>query len=825
YGELNARANRLAHHLARLGVGPEARVGLCLERGAELIVAMLAVLKAGGAYLPLDPTAPAERRAFMLADSGASVLVTRDALRGADAEPAGLRVLSLDAAADAVAAEPAENPVDRATPRSLAYVVYTSGSTGTPKGVAVEHGGLANLCAWYAKDLEITAADRGSQLISAGFDASVLEIWPPLAHGARVQVVPDAVRADPDALRDWFLRQGTTLAHCPPPLAGPLLALDWPRTGSPRRMVTGGERLQMAPGPEIPFPLTVGYGATETTVAVTAGRVETAAERLGSIGRPGDNSRAYVLDGAMRPEPVGVAGELCLGGAQVARGYLGRPALTAERFTPDPFGPVPGARLYRTGDRARWRADGTLEFIGRLDGQVKIRGFRVEPGEVEVALRRHPGVSACAVVVREDVPGDRRLAAYVVGGASAPELRAHLRRTLPEHMIPSAFVALEALPQTANDKLDREALPAPDYARADREHVAPRGATEEALASIWAEVLRIDRVGVEDGFFTLGGDSILAIRVATRARKAGMEVTPRALFEHHTIAALAAALAGPSAAEAVADPAVGGAAEPSASRRHTPADFPLASLSETELEAALAGAGEVEDLYPLTPLQEGLLYHSLQGAGHQEYQIQLALRLEGELDGDRFRRAWLRLVDRHAPLRTDFAWRDLARPLQRVHRAVELPWVQEDWSARSDAKQEAALERFLEADHARGFALDEAPLLRFALFRVGDSAHWFAWSLHHLLADGWSTSRIMDEVFRLYSADAGAEAAGLAPVRPYRDFVAWLADQDQNAAERHWRGVLAGFAAPTQLGVDRPPVPGAASRHASRRMALSVEQT
>jgi amino acid adenylation domain-containing protein len=831
YSALNARANRLAHHLARMGVGPESRVVLRLERGPDLVAAMLGVLKAGGAYVPLDAALPPERVAFVAADSGAAVLVSRDALLADVPLPAGVRVLSLDAAAAELAAEPADDPEIRVTPRNLAYVLYTSGSTGTPKGVAVHHAGLANVCAWHARRLGTAAGDRVSQLVSAGFDPCGLETWPALAEGACIHVVPDELRTDPPALRDWMVRHAITL--CPaviPPLTDALLALEWPAGTPLRALLTGGDRLRVAPGAEVPFRLINCYGPTECTIGVVAHDLGPDAARLATIGRPVDNTRAYVLDAALRPVPAAVAGELFIGGVQVARGYLGRPGQTAASFVPDPFATSPGGRLYRTGDRARWRADGTLEFLGRADEQVKIRGFRIEPGEVESALRRHAGVAECAVLAREDAPGDRRLVAYVVGAAPAEALREHLRRTLPEYMVPSAFVALDALPVTPNGKLDRKALPAPDYAAASAGRVAPRTPAEATLAGIWAEVLGLDEVGVDDSFFALGGDSILAIRAASLARRAGMEMAPRHVFEHQTVAALAAALAGSGDADdaPAAPSSESTASHPSAAvpvdsaRRYTPADFPLAGVTQAELDRVLEGAGAVEDVYPLSPLQEGLLFHTLRGAGEQEYQVQLALRLEGALDGDRFRAAWDAVVARHPALRCAFAWEELARPLQVVHAAAPVPWTVEDWSGLSADAQDAALERYMADDRARGLELRRPPLVRCALFRVAADAHWFVWNHHHLLGDGWSGSRVMAEVWRIYAGSADGAKVELAPVRPYRDFVAWLAAQDPDAAERHWRGVLAGFAAPTPLGVDRPAVAGAAPRNA-RRLALAAD--
>ncbi|HEX6037441.1 amino acid adenylation domain-containing protein, partial [Longimicrobium sp.] len=521
YGELNARANRLAHHLRGLGVGPDVRVGLCVERGLEMMVGLLAVLKAGGAYVPLDPDYPAERLAYMLADSAPAAVLTEGALRdrvaGTDAP-----VLVLDEAAPAWAHAPAADP-ERAglTPDHVAYVIYTSGSTGRPKGVLVPHGNVARLFsatdAWFG----FGETDVWTLFHSVAFDFSVWEMWGALLYGGRLVVVPGATARNPEAFYRLVCEQGVTVLNQTPSAFHAFMNAQVSVGGAHRLryVVFGGEALDVPGlrpwfdrnGDDAPRLVNM-YGITETTVHVTY-RPLTEADVFGGsgspIGRAIPDLRLYVLDPARRPVPVGVPGELYVGGAGVARGYLNRPELTAERFVDDPFAP---GRLYRTGDRVRWLADGTLEYLGRLDEQVKIRGFRIELGEIEARLAEHPEVREAVVLAREDVPGEKRLVAYVVGEAEADALRARLRQSLPEYMVPAAFVPLDALPLTANGKLDRKALPAPEgdaYARAGYE--APLGEVEAALAEIWGEVLGLERVGRWDHFFELGGHSLLAI--------------------------------------------------------------------------------------------------------------------------------------------------------------------------------------------------------------------------------------------------------------------------------------------------------------------------
>ncbi|HEX2188839.1 MAG TPA: amino acid adenylation domain-containing protein, partial [Longimicrobiaceae bacterium] len=553
YAELNARANQLAHYLRRRGVGPEVRVAICLERSLEMVVGILAVLKAGGAYVPLDPGYPAERLAFILADSATPVLLTRETLRGALPAREGVEVVSLDAAAEEIAAESADNPESGAGPGSLSYVIYTSGSTGAPKGALIEHRNVARLFAATEAWFGFGPGDVWTLFHSYAFDFSVWELWGALLYGGRVVVVPFDVSRDPEAFHALVQREGVTVLNQTPSAFRQFMRVDAEHGGdlALRVVVFGGEALEPASlrqwverrGAQTPRLVNM-YGITETTVHVTyrpLGREDVFGGSGSPIGRAIPDLRLYVLDPARRPVPIGVPGELYVGGAGVARGYLNRPELTAERFVDDPFAP---GRLYRTGDRVRWMADGTLEYLGRLDEQVKIRGFRIELGEIEVRLAEHPEVREAVVLAREDVPGDRRLVAYVAGAVEADALRAHMRQNLPEYMVPGAFVVLDRLPLTANGKVDRKALPAPELGPAEERYVAPRTPVEEVLAGIWAEVLRLERVGVEESFFDMGGHSLLATRMLSRVRERfGVELPLRALFEGPTIAEMAGRVA------------------------------------------------------------------------------------------------------------------------------------------------------------------------------------------------------------------------------------------------------------------------------------------
>lgn len=548
YDELNRRANQLAHHLRKLGVRRETIVGIYLERSLELFVGMLGILKAGGAYLPLDPKYPEERLAFMLNDAKAPVLVTRQSL--AARLPAGSwRVVALDVEGLEIARESENSPTSGVLAEDLAYVIYTSGSTGRPKGVEITHNSLLNLVFCHQRSFGVTPVDRASQQAGIGFDAAVWEVWPYLAAGASVHLSDEAARVVPEVLRDWLVARRITISFLPTALAEGVMALQWPPETALRVLLTGADTLHRYPPPGLPFRVVNNYGPTESTVVATSGAV-LPTERPGlppSIGRPIANTQTYILDAQLRQVPIGEPGELHIGGAGLARGYLNQPELTAEKFIPNPFSDAPGSRLYKTGDMARYLPDGQIAFLGRIDDQIKIRGYRVEPNEIVTVLNRHPAVEASLVVGREDSPGDKRLVAYIVpvpqSQPTEGALRDFLRISLPDYMVPAIFVPLEALPLGPHGKLDRAALPAPDGANMLRQtnFVAPRTPVEKRLARILSGLLDLEQVGIEDNFFLLGGHSLLGTQVIARVRDAfGVELPLRSLFEAPTVAGLAA---------------------------------------------------------------------------------------------------------------------------------------------------------------------------------------------------------------------------------------------------------------------------------------------
>ncbi|WP_279629203.1 non-ribosomal peptide synthase/polyketide synthase [Amycolatopsis thailandensis] len=730
YAEFNGRANRLARWLVEQGVGAESVVAVSLPRSLDLVVALYAVHKAGAAYLPLDTDYPADRLAFMLEDASPVVVLDElPALKGYSAENLGTAV----------------------DPSSSAYVIYTSGSTGRPKGVVVPHAGIVNRLLWMQDEYDLAADDRVLQKTPSSFDVSVWEFFWPLITGATLVVAKPDGHRDPRYLEELIREQRITTLHFVPSMLEAFLAEE-PGWHDVRRVLCSGEALPPELAARVDVPLHNLYGPTEASVDVTSWAV---VDDTVPIGRPVWNTRVHVLDARLRQVPPGVTGELYLAGAQLARGYLGRAGLTAERFVANPF--ATGERMYRTGDLARWRADGALDYLGRADDQVKLRGFRIELGEIEAVL-------SARVVLREG-----RLVAYLAGEADVEEARRLAEAALPEYMVPSAFVVLDAFPVTPNGKLDRKALPAPEFTVSDD---APRTPREELLASLVAGVLGLEKVGVHDDFFRLGGDSIVAMQLVGRVRRAGLLLSPRDVFRHRTVAALA---------------------EVSSVRLDAPtpeSGKPLVELDAGERAEILDLAPDTVEVWPLTPLQAGLLFHAtMDGDGPDVYTVQVSFDLEGPLDPARLRDAAQALVDRHAVLRTGYRYLASGRPVALVARSVTVPWrfVDSTGSTGStDVEAELAHDR-------RRFDPASAPVSRFLLVALPDGRHRLVFTHQHVLLDGWSVPQLFAELSQLY---AGAD---LAPARQYRDHLGWLGEQDREAAEAAWRQALDGLSEPTHL--------------------------
>ncbi|MEW5928741.1 MAG: non-ribosomal peptide synthase/polyketide synthase [Gemmatimonadota bacterium] len=797
YAELEARSNRLAHALRRRGVGPEACVGVCVERSPEMLVALLGVLKAGGAYVPLDPAHPAERLRWVLEDARVRVLLAGERL--AAALPAeGIEVLRLDADRAAVERESGDTPVGGAGPENLAYVIYTSGSTGRPKGVQVEHRSVAALIHWLGRQVrpEEAASVLGSTAVT--FDVSVAEIFGTLCRGGKLVLVENALE-----LADVPAAEEVRLAYMVPGAAAELLRMG-ALPGSVRTLNLAGEAL---PAPlaralhEAGVERVVNiYGPTEATVYATCGEVGRGAERV-SIGRPVPNTRAYVLDAGLGPVPAGVAGELFIGGVQVARGYLGRPELTAEKFVPDPFSGAPGLRLYRTGDRVRWSADGEIEYLGRIDFQVKVRGFRIELGEIEAALREQPGVGEVVVVAREDAPGERRLVAYLAAGGAAPDpsaLRAGLRERLPEYMVPSAWVVLDALPVNSSGKVDRRTLPAPESDAGADAGAGPRTAAEEVVAGLFAAVLGVEAVGVHDDFFALGGHSLLAARLVSRAREAlGVELPLRALFEAPTVEALAART------------------DRLLREGRTAQAPPLVPAPRSEAP-------------PLSFAQQRLWFMAQLDPGSPAYNMPYALRLRGALDAAALGRSLTEIVRRHESLRTRFPAVD-GRPVQRVDPAGPVRPALVDLGGLPPEERGSTLRELAAAEALRPFDLAAGPLLRSTLARLDEEDHAVLLTLHHVVSDGWSTGVLVRELSELYAAcSEGCEPS--LPELPvqYADYAAWqrawLAGDVLEAQLAFWREKLKDAPPALELPTDRPrpSVPGDRAGRVDLRLAAET---
>ena len=815
YAELDARANRLAHHLQALGVGSDVVVASCFERSLEMAVALLGILKAGGACLPLDPSYPPERLAVMLADSAAPVLLTVQRL--ADRLPAQqARTVVLDAGGADLDRQPSLRPPRPVAPESLAYVIYTSGSTGEPKGVALAHRGLVNHTRAAVSLYGLEPSDRVVQFCSISFDVSIEELFPPWAAGATVVLRPDELPVLGRGWLEWLGDEKITVLDLPTAYwhewCRDLRSIGESVPPGLRLVVVGGEK---ALGSAYRSWMEMGgdgvrwinaYGPAEASIMATAyepvhpAAASPAREGLDvdgrdpPIGRPIPGATVRLLDERGDPVREGEAGEICIGGEGVGRGYLGRPALTAARFVPDPWSDRPGTRLYRTGDLGRWRPGGDLEFVDRLDHQLKVRGFRIESGEVETALADHPAVSEAVVVAREDVPGDKRLVAYLVADGAEPpssgELRQFLSGRLPAYMVPTAFVTLESLPHTPNGKVDRAALPTPPHSRPDlaAPRVAPRTPTEEILARIWSQVLGIDDLGVEDDFFELGGHSLLATQVVAQVREAfGAEVPLRAIFDRPTIAGLAD-LVGTSD---------GRARMPSLGPRPRRPGLPV----------------------PLSLAQEQMLKLELEADPSGLYNVTAFHRFSEPVDTAALAQALRYMAERHEILRTGFLVEGgVAR--QEIVPTVEVELAESEVGGGTAEEREAELQRRIAQQDAIPFDVGVPPLFRSQLVRLGGGESVLVVTFDHLVCDMTSAYIFLSEVTIAYGALVDGRAPELSPLPlQYADFALWQRrwlTEDRLASQyEYWKEALAGMPLGPALAFDH--VPESPSRRIARR--------
>ena len=750
YQQLNQRANQLAHHLLELGVQADDRVALCCRRGPQMLVGLLGILKAGAGYVPIDPAYPAERIAYLLQDSAPVAVLAETSTR----ELLG-PVAVVDLQDPGWQRHAVSNPqLPALTPAHLAYVIYTSGSTGLPKGVMVEHRTVENLVHWHCEAIGLTAVSHTSSVAGMGFDAMAWEVWPALCVGATLHLPPaDIGNENIDELLAWWLAQPLDVSFLPTPVAEYAFSLPQQHP-TLRILLIGGDRLRQFTQ-ERRFAVVNNYGPTEATVVATSGRVR--AGQVLHIGRPIANATSYVLDAHLRPVPVGVAGELYVGGSGVARGYLNRPELTAERFLQDPFNP---GQMYRTGDLVRWLPDGNLEYLGRNDDQVKLRGVRVELGEIESRLAALDGIREAVVLVREG----RLLAWFTEQRPLQIEtLRAHLQAQLPEALVPVAYMRVDQLPLTANGKLDRKALPEPDQcALLSREYQAPQGDVETTLARLWAEVLQVEQVGRHDHFFELGGHSLLAVSLIERMRQAGLSADVRVLFSQPTLAALAAAVGSGREVQVPANRISAGC------QRITPDMLALVDLDQSAINQVVAqvpgGAANVQDIYPLAPLQEGIFYHYLTAAQGDPYLLQSHLAFDGVERLQAFMRALQQVIDRHDILRTGVVWEGLAQPLQVVWRQAQL-CVQE---LQLEGDVLAGLHERFDARRYR-LEISQAPLIR--LMYAQDPANQRVVAVllyHHIVLDHTA----FDVVLREMQGHLLGHAAPTAAPMPYRNYVA-----------------------------------------------------
>ena len=810
YRELNRRANQLAHYLKSLGVGPEEIVGICLERSLKTVVGVLAILKAGGAYLPLDPSYPRDRLVFMLQDSGAKDLITQQ--RFVKVFDQSVKIISLDTDWERISQESDHDLAAETLSDSLAYVIYTSGSTGQPRGVSVSHQAV-NRLVMTTDYVELGPSEVIAQASNISFDAATFEIWGALLNGARLVLIAKDTLISAKSLSAAIERHGITTLFLTTALFNQMVDQAPTVLGKLRHLLFGGEAVDSQRVNELlhsgaPGRLLHVYGPTETTTFATWYRVTAVAPDATTvpIGRPIANTECYILDAHFNPVPIGVSGELHIGGPGLARGYLNRLELTREKFIANPFSADPTSRLYKTGDRARYLPDGNIEFLGRFDDQVKIRGHRIELGEIKAVLGQNSSIRDSVILVREDRLGDRRLIAYLIAAPdSAPSahvMRSYLQQKVPEYMVPSAFMFLDSLPLTPNGKLDRKALPLPDQSRPELEQtfIAARNAVEETLANIWAEVLNLDKVGIHDNFFHLGGHSLLATQVISRVNNSfQVEIPLRQLFESPDIAGFASCV----------DASIGAGEAP-------------------QITAPIVRVPQSRDA-PLSFAQQRLWFLDQLEPGSTVYNIPGSVRLRGPLDVTALEQSLNEIIRRHEALRTTFSTVE-GRPLQIIAPSQSVCVEVIDLCSGTEAEREEKSHALAAEEARRPFNLSQGPLLRVKLLRLREKDHILLLTLHHIVSDGWSMGVLYRELSVLYQAFRDSEPSPLpALTLQYADYAAWQREWLRGAELArqlsYWKNQLEGVPSVLKLPLDRPRPAVQSYRGGRESIELSKELT
>ncbi|ELS00504.1 amino acid adenylation enzyme/thioester reductase family protein [Xenococcus sp. PCC 7305] len=804
YAQLNSQANQLAHYLRERGVKPEVLVGLYLEKSSLSIVGLLGILKAGGAYLPLDANLPKAALGDRLDD--VQIVLTQQKLVS-NLPQSIAEIICLDQDWQKIAKGSELDPSQETSPENLTYVLFTSGSTGKPKGVAIEQQQLLNYYYAICDRLHLQKNKSFALVSSLAADLGNTVIFPALLTGGCLHLIANERASNPEALADYCDRHTIDYLKIVPSHLNALLSAAQPEKILPRKgLILGGETLSWQLVTKIQqyqphCQIFNHYGPTETTVGVLTYQVETNTDHQSDtvpIGKPLANNQVYILDKKLQPVPIGVPGELYIAGAQVSRGYLNQPELTAKKFIKNPLINIhlPSAfchlpYLYKTGDRVRYLPNGNIEFLGRIDHQVKIRGYRIELGEIEFALQQHPQIKEAIAIARTDKTGKKRLVAYLVfeqqQSLNDQDLANFLQQKLPNYMIPAVWIPLKALPLTANGKVDRLALPAPEQAKSQTEKVfvAPRNPTEAILADIWAQVLEVTQVSIDDNFFELGGDSILSIQIIAKVNQAGFKATPKQIFEYPTVAGLAAKIT----------PQDNNLNIEITSSAHDYKKF----LPELQAKIAPELLKSLEDIYELTPIQKGILFHSLYDSTNGLYLFQDTFTIKASLNIETFVAAWQQVVQRHTILRTGFYWEDLEQPLQVVYQQVKLPFDYQDWQNIETEKQQEQLQSFLKRDRSRNFDLAQPCPMRLTFFRLADDIYELVWTRHFIVADGWSVPLLLNEVVQIYQSIEEKREFSLAPSTPFRSYITWLNQQDPSQAKQFWQQMLAGIKRPTPI--------------------------